>query len=440
MGACARRPAAAGLVLGVVLALATSGLAVADTRSAPTDTRSVVGPHGRQAEQDSGVTKLSDDGRFVAFTSTAKKLVRGHTGRQPDVFRHDRTRDRTRLISVGRDGTIADGASRTGGLSRDGGVVSFDSAASNLVEGDSNATHDVFVRRVRAGVTELISVGFDGSPADGSNVRPDVSASGRYVTWDSFATNLIADDTNGGLDVFLRDRRTGTTERVSVTNDGSQANGESAAAAISANGRFVVFESGATNLSETVDANGTSDVFLRDRLLGTTDLISIGRDGQAGAGVSVIADVSDDGRFVAFVSTAANLVRHDTNGVADAFVRDRTLGTTTRVSVATGGAQSGGCGCIGLAISGDGHQVAFDSEAADLVDGDTNGRFDVFVHDLVTGATMRASVTAAGGQADLASLAPAISRTGSVVGFQSGATNLVPDDTNGAADVFVRVT
>lgn len=149
--------------------------------------------------------------------------------------------------------------------------------------------------------------------------------------------------------MFLRDRRTGTTERVSVTNDEEQADGESTAAAISANGRFVVFESGATNLSDT----------------------------------------------------------QDTNEVAD---------------------------------PGDGHQVAFDSEAGDLVEDDTNGRFDVFVHDLITGETTRASVTAAGDQADLASLAPAISRTGDVVGCQSGAKNLVAGDTNDAADVFVRVT
>jgi Tol biopolymer transport system component len=283
-----------------------------------------------------------------------------------------------------------------------------------------------------------MSIGFDGSPADNWNARPDVSASGRYVAWDSYATNLIADDTNGGLDVFLRDRRTDTTERVSVTSQETQANGESTSAAMSADGRFVVFESGATNLSE-VDDNGTVDVFLRDRLYGTTELVSIGLDGTAGDELSLIADVSDDGRYVAFVSRATDLVSDDTNEVADVFVRDRMLDTTTRVSVATGGEQAGGCGCFMIAISGNGRHVAFDSEAADLVEGDTNGKYDVFVHHLKTGVTTRVSVPGGGGQGNFASIAPAISRRGDVVGFQSGATNLVADDTNDAADVFVRV-
>lgn len=431
------RPAVAGIVMLFVLPAA--GPAAAEDQPTATTERVSVGPHGRQAEKDSGVTKLSDDGRWVVFTSPSKKLVRGHTGRYSDVFRHDRTTDRTVLISAGLDGEIADAASRSGGLSRDGNVVSFDSFASNLVPGDSNGQYDVFVRRVKAGATELMSIGFDGSPADNWSVRPNVSASGRYVAWDSYATNLVADDTNGGLDVFLRDRKTDTTERVSVTSQETQANGESTSAAMSADGRFVVFESGATNLSQAVDDNGTVDVFLRDRLYGTTELLSIGLDGTAADGLSLLADVSDDGRYVAFVSTAADHVPNDTNGVADVFVRDRLLDTTTRVSVATGGEQAGGCGCFMIAISGNGRHVAFDSDAADLVDGDTNGKYDVFVHNLKTGVTTRVSVSGAGGQGNFASIAPAISRTGDVVGFQSGATNLVPDDTNDAADVFVRV-
>ena len=202
-----------------------------------------------------------------------------------------------------------------------------------------------------------------------------LSADGRYVAF-------------GFGDVFVRDRQSGTTERVSVAPDGTQANGSSFYPALSANGQFVAFVSDATNLVPG-DTNGQSDVFVRDRLKSTTERVSVGPGGaqsnvySGGFGLAISAD----GRFVAFSSYAKNLVTpKDTGGLLDVFVRDRQAGVTTRVSGRPNGLEADGdSGRYGLSISGDGRFVAFTSEADNLVPGDTNGVEDVFVHDRETG-------------------------------------------------------
>jgi Tol biopolymer transport system component len=274
-------------------------------------------------------------------------------------------------------------------LSPDGGSVAFGNAAA-LVPEDTNGKWDVYVRDDGTGTTVSVDVGADGKPTGGRLVytRAAIGDQGRFVAFVSESRNLVPGDTNGVADVFVLDRSLGTIERVSVASGGGQSNGDSGlyAPAVTPDGRYVAFASLASNLVPG-DTNGTWDVFVRDRVRGTTERVSVGAGGEQAKGNSSGAPaLSADGRFVAFQSFASNLVPGDTNGATDVFVRDRTAGTTERVSVATGGGQGDGQSGEST-ISADGQLVAFDSQASDLVPGDTNAATDVFVHDRRTGST-----------------------------------------------------
>jgi Tol biopolymer transport system component len=406
-----------------------------------------VGAGGTQADGASFSPSLSADGRFVAFESRSTNLVPGDTNNAPDVFVRDRQAGQIERVSLATDGTQASGfslflrGSFSPSLSADGRFVAFVSDASNLVPGDTNNVYDVFVRDRQAGATERVSVGAGGAQADGASVSPSLSADGRLVAFESHATNLVPGDTNNAHDVFVRDREAGPIERVPLAADGGRANGESYSPSLSADGRFVAFESYATDLVPG-DTNGQRDIFVRDRQAGTTERVSLTADGAQAGGNSTSLSLSADGRFVAFVS-GDNLVPGDTNGVTDVFVRDRQAGATERVSVGAGGAQADEASSL-PSLSADGRLVAFVSDAANLVPGDTNGQRDIFVRDRQAGATERVSLTTDDTQAGGAvgsssrSLSPSLSADGRFVTFDSVATNLVPGDTNNAPDVFVH--
>src|SRR5437870_3702403 len=297
----------------------------------------------------------------------------------------------TERVSVTSGGTEGNGASLGSALSADGRFVAFDSAATDLVAGDTNGVSDVFVHDRQTGTTERVSVASDGAQGNGSSglvtfaFPPALSADGRFIAFVSFATNLVASDTNGATDVFVHDRQTGTTERVSVASGGTESNAASLGPALSADGRFVAFHSAATNLVAG-DTNGATDVFVHDRQTGTTERVSVASGGSQGDGFSAGPVLSADGRLVAFHSTATNLVARDTNGATDVFVHGRQTGTTERVSVASGGTQ-GNDSSAGPVLSADGGLVAFHSTATNLVSGDANGAYDVFVHELTVSTT-----------------------------------------------------
>src|SRR5207244_2293689 len=200
-------------------------------------------------------------------------------------------------------------------------------------------------RSAGAQTTERVSVASDGTTeGNDASLGSALSADGRFVAFDSAATDLVAGDTNGVSDVFVHDRQTGTTERVSVASDGAQGNGKSVflsfafPPALSADGRFVAFVSFATNLVAG-DTNGATDVFVHDRQTGTTERVSVASDGAESNAACLGSALSADGRFVAFQSDATHLAPGDTNGTASALVRDRQTGTTERVTLATGGSQ-----------------------------------------------------------------------------------------------------
>lgn len=342
------------------------------------------------------------------------------------------------ILSVGPEDIVGNDTSDNPVISADGRVVAFASIATNLVPDDDNDFSDIFVRDREGGVTELVSVGVGDALADDESYQPSISADGRFVAFESFASNLVEGDTNETDDVFVRDRQTGTTVRVSVDADGNEGDGYSSSAAISADGSFVAFASGSSNLVAG-DTNGVQDIFVHDLASGTTERVSVSTVGEEGnANSSSLGSppaISADGRFVAFESYASNLVAGDTNGSDDVFVHDRENGTTVRVSVDADGNEGFGAS-FNPAISADGRFVAFASISS-LVPNDDNFSQDIFVKELATGIIERVSVSATGEEGDGGSFAPAISADGRFVAFASGATNLVPDDTNELTDLFV---
>ena len=378
---------------------------------------------------------ISADGRYVAFSSSSSNLVAGDSNGTGDVFVHDSLTGTTTRVSISSDGAQANSSSGAPSISADGRYVAFESLASNLVAGHTNAWPDVFVHDRQTATTTLVSVASDGTPADQPAFKPDISDDGRFVTFTSYASNLAVGDGEFINDVFVHDRQTATTTVVSVASDGTAAVNNSDNPSISAGGRYVAFDSFAPNLVSG-DTNVTSDVFVHDRQTGTTTRVSVASDGNQANDRAVLPSISADGRYVAFESPASNLVAGDTNSAYDVFVHDRQTGGTTRVSKASDGTQGSGSSWM-PSISADGRYVTFVSAANDLVAGDTKGQ-DAFLHDLQTGVTTRISVAADGGEADGTSYTSFVASSGSHVAFTSDATNLVAGDTNGTVDVFIR--
>ncbi len=432
------KPGAAtcGLLL-VVVAFVWALLSVDGAYASSGSTERVsVDTAGNEGDNDSYEPAVSADGRYVAFQSYASNLVAGDTGGYRDVFVHDRQTGATERVSVSTGGAQADGDSRIDAISADGRFVAFSSYATNLVAGDTNNMRDAFVHDRQTGVTERVSVGATSNEGNGESRGSAISADGRFVAFHSFASNLVAGDTNGLADVFVRDRQAGTTVRVSGDASGNQGNGDSSWPAMSADGRYVAFESSASNLVAG-DTNSKRDIFVHDRQTGATERVSVGTSGSQGNGDSLDPTISADGRYVAFYSFASDLVPGDTNSKSDIFVHDRQTGATERVSVGTSGKQANG-DSHKPAISADGRFVAFQTLASNLATGDINSTYDVFVYDRQTGTTERLSVGLTGGGGDGFSQWPAMSADGRYVAFQSVASNLVAGDTNDEADIFVR--
>ena len=337
-------------------------------------------------------------------------------------------------VSIGSDGQQSNQYSNFFNISGDGRYVVFHSVASNLVAADTNDADDIFLHDVQTRRTIRVSINSEGIQGNLRSNRPSISGHGRFVSFDSDATNLVAGDSNNSLDVFIHEPLTGETTRISVNSEGQEGNAGSWNSAVSDDARYVRFVSDASNLVAG-DSNGAADVFVHDRLTGETGRVSVRTDGMEANGSSSGGGLSSDGRFLAFQSDATNLDDADTNGVRDAFVHDRQTGETRRVSVSTAG-EEGNQASTRARISGDGRFIVFDSEATNLVEGDSNGVMDVFIHNLLSGETKRVSVTSEGAEANGLSRNAVVSYAGRFVSYFSEASNLVTDDTNGERDVF----
>src|SRR4028119_1996696 len=336
-------------------------------------------------------------------------------------------------------------------ISPDGRFVAFRSNASDLVVGETKET-DIFVRDTLTNTTTRVSLDPAGTQGNNDLFSRSISTDGRFVAFSSYANNLVAGDTNDTPDIFVRDTLTNTITRVSVDSAGNQGNSTlfsvgrlsfsgSSSPSISADGRVVAFVSYATNLVPG-DTNDNPDIFVRDTLTNTTTRVSVDSAGNQAFGppsYSSYPSISYDGRFVAFISNAPNLVPGDTNDSDDIFLRDTLTNTTTRVSVDSAGNQ-GNNASGNPSISADGRFVAFNSGASNIVPGDTNNNNDIFVRDTLTNTTTLVSSDSAGKQGNNASGLTSISADGRFVAFNSYASNLVPGDTNTGRDIFVRDT
>ncbi len=379
---------------------------------------------------------ISADGRYVAFNSAATNLVPDDTNLVTDIFVHDTITKTTTRINVAPDGSQANGSSAVPSISADGRYVSFRSNATNLTaDVDTNHDFDIFVRDLKTNTTTKVSVSSDGEGADLGSLKQWISGNGRFVVFQSAATNLVPGDTNDKDDIFVRDLDNNTTERVSVSTDGVQGNNGSWHPTISADGRYAAFWSGASTLVEG-DTNFIEDVFVHDRETHETTRVSVATDGTQGKKESARPSISADGRYVSFESWAV-FTPNDDNNVDDVYVHDRLTHTTTLASVTldgtsgtgTGGRLGGGINTNGSRegiISPDGHYVGFVSLVTDLVPNDTNKLIDLFLRDLTLIKDQTANLSVA------QSTSPAKAKNGKPFSFMATVTN---NGTDAASDV-----
>ncbi|MGH2682722.1 MAG: DUF6531 domain-containing protein [Actinomycetota bacterium] len=367
---------------------------------------------------------ISSDGRYVAFESAASNLVAGDTNSKLDVFVRDRVAGTSRRVSISSSGEQGNGHS--GGppsISGDGRFVVFTSQATNLVSGDTNGITDVFAHDLVTGTTTRVSVDSSGNQSNDISSLPRISGDGRYVVFQSDASNLVPEDTNGGVfgqDIFLHDRVTAETSRMSVGPSGQQCDCDSSDPSISSDGQFVAFRSDGLTPGES---HVGFAIYVRQVSPYDIEIVSNGpEDTPANGNTGELSWISADGRYVAFASWATNLVPNDTNELEDIFLHDRLTRSAKRVNLSSSGAQANNYdfGAVRrISVSAHGRFIAFASDATNLVPFDTNMQRDIFVRDVVAGTTTRVSVDNSGNQSSSASERPAISSNGRYVVFDS---------------------
>jgi Tol biopolymer transport system component len=340
---------------------------------------------GAQPDDDCLWPRVSADGRYVACYTFATNLVPGDTNGAGDVFVHDLVTGATVRATLTSTGQQIPGYVFTYDLSADGRYVAFSSDDPGIVPGDTNGVFDVFVRDLVAGTTERVSLGAGGAQADAQSFEfVRISGNGRYVLFTSEAGNLAPNDNNGTTDVYLRDRTLGTTSLIDKTPAGFAGDYGADDSWMTPDARFIVFASYSDNLVAG-DLNLSTDIFLADRTTGTLELVSVGNGGVPANWGSAHPTVSHDGRFVAFTTNATNLIPLDVNGnVNDVYVRDRVLGTTVLASVSSSGEQGESGGDL-LTFSSDGTWLIYSSDSTNLAATDTNAFSDVYLRDTSAG-------------------------------------------------------
>jgi hypothetical protein len=387
---------------------------------------------------------ISANGRYVVFMSTASNLV-GVSGSH--VYRHDRATGATVLVSVAKSGAPTVSGAFAPSVSADGRFVAFASAGSDLVDDDTNAMTDIFLRDMNSGTTAMVSASQTGAPANHGTLantlagKREISDDGRYVVFTSSATNLVETPNNGKQQVYVKDMATGVVTRASVDATGAAGNDNSGTPSLSGNGHAVAFRSEASNFSPLA-VSRVSQIFVRDLELGTTTLESLSTAGTVVASkASLSPSISSDGRSVVF-ETTAQLDPRDRDGMLggntgwDVYLRDRAAGATVFASFTTN--TFSGTDSRAPSISADGRWVAFHSMDDKFVAGDANGTFDAFLYDRVTQTFSLASQNDAGQQANSASSGVSLSADGRLALFGSSASNLVTTPASSGMQLYAR--
>ncbi|WP_162815552.1 PD40 domain-containing protein [Microvirga aerophila] len=332
-----------------------------------------------QADSGSYAPQITTDGRYVFFESFAGNLTVGDSLDNNDIFRKDLLTGELVCVSTAQGGAAGNASSESAHITPDGRYIVFSSDSSNLVAGDTNNREDIFCKDLLTGAVTLVSANLQGQQGSNPSHDSHISANGRYVIFSSASNNLVENDTNGSSDIFRKDLVTNEIVRVSTTVSGAQTAGSGYESSISADGRYVVFTSWSDALVAG-DTNGSVDVFRKDLATGEVLRVSTSVNGTQGVEDSVGGVVSADGRYVVFTSLSYNLVAGDTNGNADVFRKDLLTGELLRLTDQPDGTQ--GNQNSGFAeISLDGRFIAFASGASNLVSGDSNGKTDIFVLD-----------------------------------------------------------
>ena len=394
---------------------------------------------GDLGNQSSGDAVIAKGGRYIAFQSNATNLVPNDFNMTNDVFVRDRKLNTVERVSVASDGTEGNSNSFGTAISRDGRYVAFTSHASNLVDNDSNGTSDAFVHDRVTGETSLVSVGLSGESGDSPTAFGlDISADGRYVAFASLADNLTNDPKSPRMEIYVRDLQLGLTQRATVSATGGKADRSHVRLpSISDDGRYVAFESLATNLASG-DSNRNLDVYVRDLQARTTTLVSRGLNGRAGrGGNSWRPAISGNGRHVAYQSDAKNLVRDDSNGVSDVFLYNMGTQSTRRISLRPNGQQAGQPS-DGPSISVNGRYIAFTSAA--VLAGDFPATsLRAYLWDRSTKDNELVSVANDGTPASNAVAAEDVSPHGQFVVFSGNGGNLLPKPGDPQAQTFLRI-
>lgn len=392
-------------------------------------------PSGQTGNGHSTNISFSDDGQTAVFESFAQDLDTDATVDR-DVFQANTSTRAVSLLRVGFGGVQPNARTFDPKISSNAGYITFTSLATNLVTPDTNNDADVFLYDQFTTLVEMVSVSTAGVQSNGGSYQSSVSYDGSFVVFSSNASNLETGGPTGVYQIYLRDRNNSTTVRISRSNLGAVANDDCLTPRISSDGTTVVFESDATNLVPG-DTNGVMDIFVYHIPTDTLECVSLSTGGTVSNGQSFQPFINGDGRFVGFSSVADDLVTGDTNGAVDVFLRDRGIGSTGVVNVTSSdvmvaNGQDGD-------ISDDGRFVVYSSTATNLVVGDTNGVRDVFLRDRQTGDVARVSITSGGTQANGASTEPRLSPDGRKIGFTSAASNLAGPglDSNTSTDVFM---
>lgn len=394
-----------------------------------------ISSNSAQGTEDSKVLRfsISNDGRYVAFASLSA-LDPADTNFTYDVYVRDRQTGTTRLVSVDSSGNVGNSSSESACISANGRFVAFVSQSTNFDPRDTDIYRDIYVHDLQTGATELASVNSFGTKGNQSSVSPCLSGDGRFLVFSTFASNLDGTDVLLDGDIYIRDLLNGTTELLSLDTSGAKGNGASDYPSITSDGRFVTFTSNSTNLDPN-DTDNQSDIYLRDRLAGTTELVSVDSSGVK-ASSSLISAIAADGRFVVFVSDS-QLEPTNPNISSDVFVRDLQESTTELVSRSPLG-EFGDSTSEKPSISADGRFVVFSSNAGNFGTQDTSTDLsNIFVRDIASETTTLVSVGFGGEDANDSSLFTSISGDGGSIVFDSYASNLVENDTNDMADVFV---